>query len=293
MTRPFASTLSTRGFVTAGNAGFRPLQPVQGTAVVSLGLQRKPAGRMRGSLAPTRVEFPAGYGARRRASTTGAARSRRSSTSTRAAGSSSRSAPERTTTLGPRHSRGCASTRSRPERSQSSTSTSAAASSRRRCTPSSSRRSGLRSPPIASRRKTASPIPLVSVTGADFWKLVASGCWPLGLVGGTSVVLHRRRLPHEVRPLPRRPAVRGAIRSTRTTREGLAQARLRAAGRLAAGGDASSARPASSASRSARARASSGDDDLIVTVDLLGTRSCRSSRALRPGDAYALGLSKT
>ena len=40
---PFVSTLSAGGFVTLATAGFRPLRQVQGTSIVSLGLQRRPS----------------------------------------------------------------------------------------------------------------------------------------------------------------------------------------------------------------------------------------------------------
>ena len=56
MTHPFASTLSTRGFLALGNAGFRPLRQVQGTSIVSLGWQRKPSRWMRGALSPMMLQ---------------------------------------------------------------------------------------------------------------------------------------------------------------------------------------------------------------------------------------------
>src|SRR2546423_1888187 len=52
MTGPLGSTLSTGGFLAVQKAGFRPLRQVQGTSVLSLGWQPKPAVALRGSLQP-------------------------------------------------------------------------------------------------------------------------------------------------------------------------------------------------------------------------------------------------
>jgi uncharacterized protein YbjQ (UPF0145 family) len=134
------------------------------------------------------------------------------------------------------------------------------------------------------------PIPLVGVTGADFWKLVESGCWPLGLVGGTSVVYivagYRTKFAR----------FRGASRSRRNQEymdytEGLRNARLRAAGRLR--------REATQLGATGvigievgRERREKRDDNLIVTVDLLGTAVAPLEQSAPPQARYALGLGK-
>ena len=70
-----------------------------------------------------------------------------------------------------------------------------------------------------------------AVSGGDFWKLLASGYWPLGLVGGTSV-------PTSSRAIARRCARFRLSRRSLQNQEyedytnGLLQARVRAVGRL-------------------------------------------------------------
>src|SRR5947207_4165397 len=56
MTPPFGSTLSARGFLALRDAGFRPLRQVQGTSILSLGLQPLPNVRVSRSLRPSRLE---------------------------------------------------------------------------------------------------------------------------------------------------------------------------------------------------------------------------------------------
>ena len=59
--KPFVSTLSTGGFLSLAHGGFRPLGQVQGTAVMSLGYQRKPKARgVGGSFQPQVILSPQG-----------------------------------------------------------------------------------------------------------------------------------------------------------------------------------------------------------------------------------------
>jgi uncharacterized protein YbjQ (UPF0145 family) len=55
-TRPFGSTLSVGEFLSVRQAGFRPLAPVIGTSVFHVGWQRPPASRVRKRLQPRRLE---------------------------------------------------------------------------------------------------------------------------------------------------------------------------------------------------------------------------------------------
>jgi uncharacterized protein YbjQ (UPF0145 family) len=112
------------------------------------------------------------------------------------------------------------------------------------------------------------PIPLVTLDSADFWKLVKSGFWPLGVVGGTSVYYVVSGLrTKSTRLRASRRALQNQEYEDYT--EGIGQARLKAAGRLR---------------EEARRLAATGvlgiettreqqseRSDLIVTVDVLGT----------------------
>jgi len=113
------------------------------------------------------------------------------------------------------------------------------------------------------------PLPLTSLSGGELWKLVAAGSWPIGLVGGTSVVyvVAGLRTKYARFRLSRR-SLRNQEYEDYTT--GLVSARRRAMGRL---------------NREARALGASGvlgisigrerreqqDENLLVTVDVLGT----------------------
>src|SRR4051794_30288945 len=59
---PFSSTLSTAGFLTLRNSGFRALRQVQGTSVVSRGWQRRPATSVRRMMNPQLLQGTVGVG---------------------------------------------------------------------------------------------------------------------------------------------------------------------------------------------------------------------------------------
>jgi uncharacterized protein YbjQ (UPF0145 family) len=146
---------------------------------------------------------------------------------------------------------------------------------------------------VASERFEAQdgdPIPLAGVSGTDFWKLVEVGVWPLGLVGGTSVVyiLSAQRT--------RSARFRGSRRRYRNQEyadytQGLLHARLGAADRL---------------KKAALKLGASGvigvtvnmelqeerDRDLTVTVELLGTAVAPLETSAPRPVAYALGLTQ-
>ena len=127
---PFGSTLSAGGFVALAKAGFRPLRQVQGTSIVSLGLQRRPASGLTGMAKPLRLESVAGVGA----STTQVYYSRGGLAAQEFLNEGGWfELEERTsgaiTTREHMRSRGCTPRRSMPARSPSSTCASAAAGS--------------------------------------------------------------------------------------------------------------------------------------------------------------------
>ena len=135
------------------------------------------------------------------------------------------------------------------------------------------------------------PIPLVSVSGGDFWKLVSSGYWPLGLVGGTSVgyVVSGYRTKYA---RFRSPAARCGTRSTRTTPKGCCSARLQAAGRLRQRGARAGATGVLGI-EVRRGAAEEKDDNLLVTVDVLGNAIAPIEHGAPPEVSCALGLGKS
>jgi uncharacterized protein YbjQ (UPF0145 family) len=135
------------------------------------------------------------------------------------------------------------------------------------------------------------PVPLVSLGGTDFWKLVESGVWPLGLVGGTSVVYivsgYRTKM---ARFRLSRRSYRNQEYEDHT--EGLRNARLHATGRLRQEATQLGASGVLGISVG-RERKPQTDDSLMVTVDLLGTAVAPLDRRAPPTVAYALGLGKS
>jgi len=282
------STLSARGFVAAENAGFRPLGQVQGTAVVSLGVQRKPSRWMRGSLAPTRIEFPAGYGA----TTTNVYYGRGSLEAQQYLNEGGWfELEERTAAYNDARTQALARLR---EHAKAAGALAVVDVRIRR---------GAFAHAMHTIEFTAlgtaigsdrfelddnDSIPLVGVSGVDFWKLIESGTWPLGLVGGTSVVYivagYRTKFAR----------FRGGSRSRRNQEyldytEGLRNARLRAAGRLRHEATQLGAIGVIGVEVD-RERREQRDDNLIVRVDLLGTAVARLEEQEPQQIRYALGL---
>jgi uncharacterized protein YbjQ (UPF0145 family) len=287
---PFASTLSTRGFLSVARAGFRPLRQVQGTSVLSLGPQYRPSTWMRGSLAPTKVEFPAGYGA----STTQVYYGRGALTVQQYLNEGGWfELEERTAAYNDARTQALARLR------ESAAEAGAVAVVDVRI------RRGRFAQALRAIEFTAlgtavasdrfepgdgEAIPLVRISGGDFWKLVESGSWPLGLVGGTSVVFivagYRTKFA-------RFRLTRRSQRNQEYTdyTEGLRNARLRAAGRLRQEATQLGATGVLGI-EVGRERREQRDDNLVVTVDLLGNAVAPLEHAAPQQVGYALGLGK-
>jgi uncharacterized protein YbjQ (UPF0145 family) len=286
VTQPFGSTLSARGFAALGAAGFRPIRPVQGTSILSLGWQRRPSTRIRGSLAPLRLQGPVGemqmYYPRgaltvqqylneggwfeleeRTAAYNDARRHALSSMrdGARAAGAVA-----------------VVDVRLRRGRFAHGTHT----------IEFTALGTAIGSDRFAVEESQA--IPLVSLDGGDFWKLVSSGYWPLGLVGGTSVVyiVSGYRTKYARFRLSRR-SLRNQEYEDYT--EGLASARVHAAGRLRREAEALRATGVLGIEMG-RERQAQRDDNLMVTVDLLGNAIAPIEQGAPPEFSYALGLGK-
>ena len=291
MTEPFASTLSASGFVALGKTGFRPLQPVQGTAIVSLGLQPRPSGsRLRGSLAPTRVEFPAGFGA----STTNVYYGRGSLVAQQYLYEGGWFELEQRTGAYNDARRG-ALARLREAAARAGALAVVDVRIRRGKFAQAMRTNEFTAlgTAIGSDRFSLDDdesIPLVSFGGGDFSKLFSSGTWPLGLVGGTSVgyVVSGYRTKYA--------RFRFSSRSLQNQEyedytQGFMQARLRAAGRLR-----QEAREVGATGvldiEVAREPHEQRDDNLLVTVDLLGNAIAPIEQGAPPEIRCALGLGK-
>jgi uncharacterized protein YbjQ (UPF0145 family) len=289
MTEPFASTLSARGFLGVEWAGFRPLRQVQGTSVVSLGVQIRPsASRLRGSLAPTRIEIPAGYGA----STSGLYYGRGALEAQQYLNEGGWFELEKRTAA---YNDARRQALARLRQSAAELGALAVVDVRVRRGKFAQAAMAIEftalGTAITSDRFTLEEhesIALVSFSGGDFWKLVSSGTWPLGLVGGTSVgyVVSGYRTKNA--------RFRFSGRSYRNQEyedytEGFKQTRVHAAGRLR-----QEAREVGATGvlgiEVRRERAEQKDDDLILTVDLLGNAVAAIEHGAPPEIAYALGL---
>jgi uncharacterized protein YbjQ (UPF0145 family) len=286
---PFVSTLSTGGFLALAGAGFRSLKQVQGVSVVSLGYQPTPSHRLRGALAPLRLDSPTGG--------TGAQvhYPRGSITVQQYLNEGGWSELDgRTAAYNDARTEALA----RLGAAARELGASAVVDVRVRRGRFGHGRHAIEFTALGTAVTSdrfepgeTDPVPLVALGGTDFWKLVESGVWPLGLVGGTSVgyVLSGYRTKYA--------RLRGSRRSYRNQEyidytEGLHKTRLHAAARLR---------------REATQLGASGvlgisvdwtlkeqrEDDLIVTVDLLGTAVARLDGPAPPETAYALGVAKT
>jgi uncharacterized protein YbjQ (UPF0145 family) len=287
---PFVSTLSTGGLLSLAHVGFRPLQQVQGTAVMSLGYQQKPSRWIRGSLSVKPIDMggiagipqvyvPRGsqtvsqylteggwYELEERTTAYNVVRARalaRLHDAAREAGALA--------VVGVRIKRGRFGHASR---AIEFTALGTAVASDR----------------FESDGGEQDPIPLVSLGGTDFWKLIESGFWPLGLVGGTSVVyvVSGRRT--------KRARSRLSVRSYLNQEygdytDGLRAARQHAAGRLRREAEQLGAAGVL-AIAIGRERHEQVEDNLTVTVDMLGTAVAPLDRAAPPAIWYALGLGK-
>ncbi len=286
MTPPFGSTLSARGFLAVRDAGFRPLRQVQGTSILSLGWQQLPNLKVRRSLQPTRLEGPWG--------------------------STGVYYPPGSLTVGQYLNEGGWTELEQRTAAYNDARTQALARLRDAARDAGAVavvdlriRRGRFEPAMRAIEFTAlgtaiestrfeldgyEEIPLTSLSGTDFWKLVVSGYWPLGAVGGTSVVYviagYRTRYAR----------FRFSRRSLRNQEyedytQGLVEARKRALGRLRREAQAVGAAGVLGIQLT-RERRESREDDLIVTIDALGTAIAPIEQGA-PRDVYfALGLGK-
>ena len=133
-------------------------------------------------------------------------------------------------------------------------------------------------------------IPLVNLSGGDFWKLVRSGTWPLGLVGGTSVgyVVSGYRTKFARFRFSRRSLWNQEYEDYT---QGFMQARLHAAGRLRLEAQAMGATGVLGI-EVGRERHEQSDDNLLVTVDLLGNAIAPIEQGAPPELIYSLRLGK-
>lgn len=287
--KPFVSTLSTGGFLSLARGGFQPLVQVQGTAVMSLGYQQKPKGRgMSRSLEPqvipgvqgrgTRVYYSRGAAAAQQFLRTGSwseleERTAAHNETRTLALSRLGDAARKTGALAVVDVRVHRGHFGHAQRAIEFTALGTAVTSDR------------------FEADEQDPVPLVSLSGTDFWKLVDAGVWPLGLVGGTSVVFIRSGYQTG------RARFRLSRRSF-TNQEyedytnGLSSARFHASARLR--------QEATLLGASGVLGISVGltpseqrDDNLMVTVEMLGTAVAPLERGAPPPVTYALGLGKS
>lgn len=287
---PFVSTLSTGGFLSLAGAGFRPLQQVQGTAVLSLGYQRKPSRWIRGSLSTTRIDgggvagIPQVYVPRGSLTVgqylneggwyeledrTAAYNDVRTQALARLRDAAREAGALAVVDVRIRRGRF-----GHAQHAIEFTALGTAVTSKR----------------FEAERTEDDPVPLVSVGGTDFWKLIKSGFWPLGLVGGTSVVyvVSGYRTKGARFRLSRR-SYRNQEYGDYT--DGLRAARMHAAGRLRREAEQLGAAGVLAIAVGAE-RDEQREDNLMVTVDLLGTAVAPLDRGAPPAVAYALGLGK-
>lgn len=287
---PFVSTLSTGGFLSLAKAGFRPLQQVQGTAVMSLGYQRKPSGRIRGgALSPVRIEPSGVQGAAPQVYYPSG-----SLTVQQYVNQGGWSElQERTAAYNEVRRQALARLRAAAEEAGAQAVVDVRIRRGRfRHTRRAIEFTALGTAVATDRFEAGEqdPVPLVNISGTDFGKLVEAGVWPLGLVGGTSVVYvvsgYRTKMARD----------RFSRRSRRNQEyedytEGLSLARVHASSRLRYEATQLGASGVLGITVS-RERNEQHDDNLMVTVELLGTAVAPLDRGAPPPVAYALGLGK-
>ena len=268
---PFGSTLSVGGFVAASEAGLRPLQQVQGSSIVSLGRQQNPSRRMRGALAPqkmegvfgsTQVYYPRGSltaqeylnegGWVELEERTAAYNSARTGALARLRKAAAEAGAFAVVDVRVRSGRF-----EQAVRAIEFTAIGTAVAS--------------------DRFESDDALPLTSLSGGELWKLLAAGAWPIGLVGGTSVVyvVAGLRTKYARFRLSRR-SLRNQEYEDYTN--GLVAARRRAMGRLNREARAAEATGVLGI-KVGRERREQQDENLLVTVDVLGTAIVRVERA--------------
>ena len=287
MSAPFVSTLSTGGFLALEGAGFRSSKLVQGTSVVRLGYQPKPSHYLPKAVRPaavgssatgmpsSQVYFPSGSLTVQQYLNEGGWVELEERT---AAYNEARTQALARLGAAAREAGACAVVDVRVRRGWFGHARQAIEFT------------AVGTAVMSDRfeAEETDPVPLVCLGGTDFWKLVESGVWPLGIVGGTSLfyVLSGYRTKFARLRLSRR-----SYRNQEYTdyTDGLRHTRLHAASRLR---------------REAMQLGASGvlgvtvdrkleqqrERDAIVTVDLLGTAVVELETGAPPAVAYALGL---
>jgi uncharacterized protein YbjQ (UPF0145 family) len=288
--RPFGSTLSTGSFLAMRKAGFRPLRQAQGSSILSLGWQRSPALALRSSLKPriigggygsygtgAQVYLPRGSlavqqylnegGWMELEERTAAYNDVRREAVTRLRDNAREAGAVAVVDVRIRRGRFAHA----PHAIEFTAIGTAVASD-------------------SLELEDDEAIPLVSLSGGGFWKLFDSGYWPLGIVGGSAVVYvvsgYRTKFAR----------LRLSKRSPRNQEYedytlGLSEARRRAMGRLR-----QEAREVAAAGVLAiemeREQREQKDENLIVTIDVLGNAIAPLEQGAPRGVAYALGLGK-
>jgi uncharacterized protein YbjQ (UPF0145 family) len=287
---PFASTLSTGGFLSLARGGFRPLQQVQGTAVVSLGYQRMPRGRgisrsLEAQVVPgaawgggSNIYMPRGGATVQEFLNTGtwselAERTKAYNDARTLALSRLRDSASKAGALAVVDVRVHRGRFGHARRAVEFTALGTAVTSDR------------------FEADEQDPVPLVGLSGTDFWKLVDSGVWPLGLVGGTSVVFilsgyrtRRARFRLSRRSFP--------TQEYQDYTNGLNSARFHASSRMREEATELGASGVLGISVGLTPR-EQRDDNLMVTVEMLGTAVAPLERGAPRPVAYALGLGKS
>jgi uncharacterized protein YbjQ (UPF0145 family) len=288
MEPPFGSTLSVGSFLAVRRAGFRPLRQVQGTSILGLGWQRSPGLALRSSLKPkimgggygsygtgAQVYLPKGSLAVQQYLNEGGwteleERTKAYNDARREALARLRENAREAGALAVVDVRLRRGRFAHAVRAIEFTAIGTA---------------------IASDRfelEDYEEIPLVSLNGSDFWKLFESGHWPLGLVGGTSVVyvISGYRTKFARFRLSRR-SLRNQEYDDYT--QGVYEARVRALGRMR-----QEAREVGAAGVLAvelrHERSQQKDENLIVTVDMLGNAIAPIEQGAPGQVAYALEL---
>jgi uncharacterized protein YbjQ (UPF0145 family) len=287
VTAPFGSTLSTSSFVAVQNAGFRPLRQVQGTSVLNLGWQQLPSRRVRGALRPQRLE--AGYGVRGGLYMPKGGEALQQyldegtwtelEQRTEAYNDARRNALKRLRDDA-RDAGAMAVVDVRIRRGRFAHATHAVQFTAVGTAVGSDRY----------ELDSDETISLVGLSGTDFWKLFESGHWPLGLVGGTSVVYvtsgYRTKFAR----------FRFSQRSWKNQEyedytQGLYTARARALGRLYQ--EAREIRAAGVIGIEVeREQKEQKDDNMMVAVDVLGNAIAPIEQGAPRTIVYALGLGK-
>ncbi|HEY2354745.1 MAG TPA: heavy metal-binding domain-containing protein [Gaiellaceae bacterium] len=289
---PFVSTLSTGGFLALAGAGFRPLGTVQGNSVVSFGYQQRPRSRRIRGLSPRWIEgvgsprggggastlyYPKGSEAAQQylneggwfafEGRTAAYNDARTNALERLGAAAREAGAVAVVDVQLRRGRF-----GRTEHAIEFTALGTAVTSDR------------------FEPEENDPVPIVSLSGTEFWKLVEAGVWPLGVVGGSCVgfVMSGFRTKFARNRL--------TYRSRRNQEfvdytDGLRTARLQAAGRLRREATKLGASGVVGVSVD-RELKEQRDDNLLVTIDLLGTAVAPLEHSAPPSVACALGLGK-